>query len=293
MSGVHLFSQSNGTRSRSQQSHNDQTRGPEREHQIYELAIMSFSFMTVYVFVSCFIRMGKTKSHFIWQWPSLGQLSQNPLGRMDLWVAKYQLIPVSHNPCKVGFCFHILYRNTTKFCKSSTFDEMFELAKDTLDPTVFRPTSELEWWRHQMETFSALLALCAGNSPVPVNSPHKGQWRGALMFSLICVWINVWENNREAGDLRRHRGHYDVNVMGVGVSSLAQSQSLRCPNFVSNKSMLFSFKSMASTVGCIHQRDINLTMTLLGKVLAPKGTKASASTLMAPELYVFSSNFHD
>ena len=49
--------------------------------------------------------------------------------------------------------------------------------------------------------------LC-GNSPVPVNSPHKGQWRGALMLSLICVWINGWVNNREAGDLRRYRGHY-------------------------------------------------------------------------------------
>ena len=33
------------------------------------------------------------------------------------------------------------------------------------------------------------------------------------MFSLICVWINGWVNNHEAGDLRRHRGHYDVNVM--------------------------------------------------------------------------------
>ena len=44
--------------------------------------------------------------------------------------------------------------------------------------------------------------------------PHKkGQWRGALMFSLICVWINDWVNNREAGDLRRYRGHYDVTVM--------------------------------------------------------------------------------
>ena len=69
------------------------------------------------------------------------------------------------------------------------------------------------WWRHQMETFSALLAICAGNSPVPVNSPHKGQWRGALMFPLICVWINDWVNNREAGDLRRYRIHYDVIVM--------------------------------------------------------------------------------
>ena len=46
-----------------------------------------------------------------------------------------------------------------------------------------------------------------------VNSPHKGQWRGALMFSLICVWINGWVNNREAGDLRRHGAHYDVIVM--------------------------------------------------------------------------------
>ena len=73
--------------------------------------------------------------------------------------------------------------------------------------------SASSWWRHQMETFFALLALCAGNSPVPVISPHKGQWRGALMFSFICVWINDWVNNREAGDLRRHPGHYDVNVM--------------------------------------------------------------------------------
>ena len=47
----------------------------------------------------------------------------------------------------------------------------------------------------------------------PVNFSHKGQWRGALMFPLICVWINGWVNNREAGYLRRHRAHYDVTVM--------------------------------------------------------------------------------
>ena len=52
-----------------------------------------------------------------------------------------------------------------------------------------------------METFSALLAICAGNSPVPVISPHKGQWRGALMFSLIYARINGWVNTGEAGDL--------------------------------------------------------------------------------------------
>ena len=71
----------------------------------------------------------------------------------------------------------------------------------------------LTWWRHQMETFSALLALCMGIHRWPVNSQHKGQWRGALMFSLICVWINGSVNNRETGDLRRYRAHYDVTAM--------------------------------------------------------------------------------
>ena len=47
----------------------------------------------------------------------------------------------------------------------------------------------------------------------PVNSPHKDQWSGALMFSLICAWINGWVNSREAGDLRRHRAHYDVTII--------------------------------------------------------------------------------
>ena len=47
----------------------------------------------------------------------------------------------------------------------------------------------------------------------PVNYPHNGQWREALMFSLICAWKNGWVNNREAGDLRRHNAHYDVSVM--------------------------------------------------------------------------------
>ena len=46
----------------------------------------------------------------------------------------------------------------------------------------------------------------------PVNSPHNGQWRGALVFSLICAWTDGWANNRDACDLRRHRAHYDVTV---------------------------------------------------------------------------------
>ena len=68
-------------------------------------------------------------------------------------------------------------------------------------------------WRHQMEKFSALLTLCVGNSPVIGEFPAQSQRYGTLMLSLICARINGWVNNREAGDLRHHRAHYDVIVM--------------------------------------------------------------------------------
>ena len=64
-----------------------------------------------------------------------------------------------------------------------------------------------------MGTISALLAMCAGNSPVTGEFPRKSQWRGALMFSLISGWINGWVTYREAGDFRCYRTHYDVIVM--------------------------------------------------------------------------------
>ena len=66
--------------------------------------------------------------------------------------------------------------------------------------------------------------------PGPVNSRHEGQWRGALMFPLICAWINGWVNNRKAGDLRRHRAHYDVGVM--------------CKSFKKNSFILMKLSSL-------------------------------------------------
>ena len=48
-----------------------------------------------------------------------------------------------------------------------------------------------------------------------VDSLHKGQWRGALMFSLICAWTNGWANHRDSGDFTRHRDHYGITVMNI------------------------------------------------------------------------------
>ena len=64
-------------------------------------------------------------------------------------------------------------------------------------------------WKH----FPRYWPFVRGIQLSPVNSPHKGRWRGALIFSLICAKINGWVSTHEAGDLRRHRAHYGVIVM--------------------------------------------------------------------------------
>ena len=71
------------------------------------------------------------------------------------------------------------------------------------------------WWRHhnQPQNRGYLQSSKHRSHRSPVNSPHKGQWRGALEFSLICAWIHGWVNNRQAGDLRRHHAPYDVIAM--------------------------------------------------------------------------------
>ena len=71
-----------------------------------------------------------------------------------------------------------------------------------------------EWWRRQMETFSALLAICTGNSPVSGEFPAQMASNAELWCFLWSARINGWVNNGEGGDLRRHCSHYDVIVMG-------------------------------------------------------------------------------
>ena len=84
-------------------------------------------------------------------------------------------------------------------------------ASDAISVVMFiaRKHDDVIKWKH----FPRYWPFVQGIHRSPVNSPHKGQWRGALMFTLICARINGWVNNREAGDLRRYRGHYDVIVL--------------------------------------------------------------------------------
>ena len=54
-------------------------------------------------------------------------------------------------------------------------------------------------WKH----FPLYWPFVRGIHWSPVNSPHKGQWRGALMFSLTCAWTNGSANNRLSKQSRR------------------------------------------------------------------------------------------
>ena len=80
-------------------------------------------------------------------------------------------------------------------------------------PEVDKTADETGARQTEGTTFSVILAICAGMHRWPVNSPHKVQWRRALMSSLICTRINGGVKNREAGDLRCHRAHYGVTAM--------------------------------------------------------------------------------
>ena len=82
------------------------------------------------------------------------------------------------------------------------------------DETFFTPHDQqvhddVTKWKH----FPRYWHFVRGIHRWPVDSSQKGQWRGEFVFSLICAWAIGWANNHDAGDLRRHRAHYDATVI--------------------------------------------------------------------------------
>ena len=113
-------------------------------------------------------------------------------------------------------------------------------------------------WKH----FPRYWPFVRGIRRSPLNSPHKGQWRGALMFSLICVWIHDCVNNREAGDLRRNRTHYYVTIMVQSpVSQLLATVALPCDS---------GFESHIRRANCVSVVGIYIYVSLCQRISSPK-----------------------
>ena len=102
------------------------------------------------------------------------------------WALRVCIFVVSWHYCKSFSRWQRSFRSCAAICKKACHDDVK--------------------WKH----FPRYWPFVQGVHRPPVNSPHKGQWPWALMFSLICTWINGSINNRETGDLRRHRAHYDI-----------------------------------------------------------------------------------
>ena len=113
-------------------------------------------------------------------------------------------------------CYNLQYTNliyTTNHPKVPVYDLYFTGNTKRMWITGLQPhptltphylsRKRMTWWRHQMETFSALLAIWAGNPRTKASDAE-----------LRCfLWsIKGWVNNRDAGDLRRYRAHCDVTV---------------------------------------------------------------------------------
>ena len=82
--------------------------------------------------------------------------------------------------------------------------------------------------------------------------PHKGQWRGALMFSLICAWTKRFLNNRDAGDLRRNRAHYDVTVI------IAWLLDLTCMHITFNQTLASTNSEHVCSKVCLKNRKVHI-----------------------------------
>ena len=120
-----------------------------------------------------------------------------------------------------------------------------------MDPSCCQPSfwhDAVIKWKH----FPRYWPFVWGIHRSPVNSPHKGKWRGALMFSLICAWINAWVNNRETGDLRRHRAHYDVIVMSMAAFNISLAHTQNVPGVPGDTQGKWPF-CQAKTHGLAHK----------------------------------------
>ena len=111
-----------------------------------------------------------------------------------LWFSSTTSIDFTHNPQVCSTKTFYNYNRIIVNCHIWEHDKQVTRMHKHFCPNYtnriekYVPILWAKWWRHQIEIFSALLAIC--------EFLHKEQWRRALIFSLICAWINGWVNDK-------------------------------------------------------------------------------------------------
>ena len=128
-----------------------------------------------------------------------------------LWPRAIEVIKQKKDSTKYSVEYICIYQSyeLQRGFESQTSESKRHLSPPTVVASAIHLHDDVIQWKH----FPRYWPFVRGIHRSPVNSPHKGQWRRALMFSLICACNNVWVNNDKAGDLRRYRSHYGVTVM--------------------------------------------------------------------------------
>ena len=121
----------------------------------------------------------------------------------------------AHNQLSQSYDFLKMYLQTPKCCErlppkcTHRLPTEYILFLDIITIEIYIPDDNIKW-KH----FPHHWTFVRGIHQSPVHSLHKGQWCGALMFSLISPSTNSWANIRNANDLRCHRTDCDfINVL--------------------------------------------------------------------------------
>ena len=160
--------------------------------------------------------------------------------------------------CPVPWFVYLLTRRLVKFSDDIVNDQSFPLGSSASQSDTHDDDNK---WKH----FPCYWSFVRGIRRSPVDSHHKGMWRGALMFSFICAWINGWINNHEADDHGRHGADYGITVMNLG-SIASQSDTYLLSLDASHRSFLMiMYLGIIQGMGLANEgRRYIVTSTLIG-----------------------------
>ena len=113
-----------------------------------------------------------------------------------------------HNTRNITICSPIILHTIIRF-GTALLHWLCDCSQSMFRSLAVEIHDDVMYWKHLPRYWP----FVRGIHRWPVDSPHKDQWCGTLMFPLICAWATGWANNRDAADLRRNGANCDFTVI--------------------------------------------------------------------------------